>query len=48
LQSCLDSLSELKQIDGMSFRKSLKCIFYNLWDEENQRMVSYKTLEAGA
>ena len=45
LQSCLDSLEELRKIKGMSFRKSLKCIFYNLWDEEKQKMVSFKNLE---
>ena len=32
------------QIDPLSFKRSLKSLFYRLWDEDRQAMVSFRTV----
>ncbi len=45
LQECLDDFPALKHINRMSFRESLKCLKWALWDESAQKMVSFATLK---
>jgi hypothetical protein len=30
----------------MNFRKSLKSLFLNLWDEQQQQLISFKALKS--
>ncbi|MCB0632491.1 MAG: fatty acid desaturase [Saprospiraceae bacterium] len=43
LQACADEHPILnKHARILTFRKSLKCIHHKLWDEESQRMISFR------
>ena len=44
LQSCLDTMPELKNVNRLYFWQSLKCVGYKLWDEEGNRLVGFRAL----
>ncbi len=48
LQKCMDGRSELQSINRMTFRDSLKCLRWALWDEEKNRMVAFRDLKPAA
>lgn len=45
LQQCYDEVPELQIAEPLTIRRSLKSPFLNLWDENEQRMVSFKALK---
>ncbi len=46
LQQCYNDIPELREVEPLTIRKSLKSLFLNLWNEEAQRMVSFRSLKA--
>ncbi len=46
LQQCYDEVPELQAVEPLTFRKSLKSLFLNLWDEPNGRLVSFRSLRS--
>ncbi|MCB0610539.1 MAG: fatty acid desaturase [Lewinellaceae bacterium] len=43
LARCQQENPILKNVaNTLTFRESLKCVFHNLWDEEQQRMISFR------
>jgi omega-6 fatty acid desaturase (delta-12 desaturase) len=41
LQSCQDAVAELHDVPVMTLRSALRALFYVLWDERRQRMVTF-------
>ena len=46
LVSCLNDSPELKDINRLTIRDSLKCASLKLWDESRQRLISFKELQS--
>lgn len=44
LQKCYDEIPEMRAVEPLTVRESLKSLFYRLWDEQNKRMVSFRAL----
>jgi len=44
LQACLDASPVLQAVKPLSLRGSLKSLTLNLWDEKEQRMVSFRSV----
>jgi omega-6 fatty acid desaturase (delta-12 desaturase) len=44
LQKCFDSVPELQAVEPLTLGSSIRCLFMNLWDEKNQRLVSFWAL----
>lgn len=42
LQECLDSREDLKTINRLTFKESLKCVNLALWDEKQRKLVSFR------
>ncbi|MGD2155371.1 MAG: fatty acid desaturase [Anaerolineales bacterium] len=47
LQACYDNTPGVQQDQPLTLRKSLACIWMNLWDEKQQKLVSFGSLRAG-
>ncbi|MPY70414.1 MAG: fatty acid desaturase [Alphaproteobacteria bacterium] len=47
LRACMAEIPALKSINRIRLRDSLGCLRKALWDEEAQRLVSFKTLRRG-
>lgn len=45
LQQCYDETPALHTLKKLSFRRSLKSLWLNLWDEREQRLVSFHALK---
>ena len=45
LQKCYDNIAELKAVQPLTIRKSLRSLRLNLWDEETKKMVSFAALK---
>lgn len=45
LQQCYDEVPELQITEPLTIRRSLKSVSLNLWDETEQRMVSFSALK---
>jgi omega-6 fatty acid desaturase (delta-12 desaturase) len=45
LQECLDANEDLQALNRMSFRDSLKCLTWRLWDEDQKKMVGFDALK---
>lgn len=45
LQDCIADSAELRSINRLTLRESLKCAGLKLWDENRGRMISFKELE---
>jgi omega-6 fatty acid desaturase (delta-12 desaturase) len=44
LQRCLDAIPELRLKDHLTVRESVRSINMNLWDEVNDRLISFRAL----
>jgi omega-6 fatty acid desaturase (delta-12 desaturase) len=44
LQRCYDETPALQAVEALTIRKSLRCLWLNLWDEGQQKMVSFRAL----
>ena len=45
LQKCYDEIAELQAVKPLTLGKSLSCLWMNLWDEQEQKMVSFHALK---
>lgn len=45
LQPCLDHIPALRDVTPITFRKSLKSLFLNLYDENQKKLVSFRALK---
>ena len=48
LQQCFDSISALQAVEPLTILKSLKSLRMNLWDEKQQKLVSFRSLKTGS
>ena len=48
LQRCYDEMPEVRTVAPLSIATSLKSLWFNLWDEERQKMVSFRKAQAAA
>ncbi|USO05521.1 MAG: fatty acid desaturase [Rhodospirillales bacterium] len=48
LQSCLDAHPDLKHLNHMNFKDSLKSIKLALWDETRRKMISFEEMDKQA
>jgi acyl-lipid omega-6 desaturase (Delta-12 desaturase) len=46
LQQCYDEVPAVQAVTPITLRTSLKSLFMNLWDEEQQQLVSFRALKA--
>jgi omega-6 fatty acid desaturase (delta-12 desaturase) len=46
LQQCYDDIPALQAVEPLTIRKSLKSLWMNLWDEKQQKLVSFRSLKA--
>lgn len=46
LQECMEARPELKSINKMTFRDSLACIHFKLWDEQKEKLVTFKQIKS--
>ncbi len=44
LQECLNNIPALQVVEPLTIRKSLKSLFLHLWDETNDKLVSFRAL----
>lgn len=44
LQRCLDEVPVLQTVKPLTIRKSLKSLWLNLWDEQRQKLVSFRSI----
>jgi omega-6 fatty acid desaturase (delta-12 desaturase) len=44
LQRAYDEVPELREVETITFRKSLRSLWLNLWDERQQKMVSFRAI----
>jgi len=44
LQRCYDEISALQTVTPLTLRKSLKSLWLNLWDEQRQKLVSFRSI----
>jgi omega-6 fatty acid desaturase (delta-12 desaturase) len=44
LQACCDASPVLQSVEPLTLRRSLRSLFLNLWDEREQKLVSFKSL----
>lgn len=45
LQRCYDEVPALQTVTPLTIRKSLKLLCLNLWDEQKQKLVSFRTIK---
>jgi omega-6 fatty acid desaturase (delta-12 desaturase) len=46
LQRCYDETPAMQAVEPLTLFDSLKCLRLNLWDEEQQKLVSFRSLRA--
>jgi fatty acid desaturase len=44
LQQCYDEIPAMQAVQPLTIRKSLKSLRMNLWDEQHQKLVSFRSL----
>lgn len=44
LQQCYNDIPALQTVKPLTLRRSLKCLWLNLWDEQQQKLVSFGSL----
>ena len=44
LQRCYNEISALQTVTPLTLRKSLKSLWLNLWDEQKQKLVSFRSI----
>ncbi|SLN31187.1 fatty acid desaturase [Oceanibacterium hippocampi] len=47
LRDCLEDIPALKSLNRLTLRDSLHCMRLALWDENRQRLISFRTLRKG-
>jgi omega-6 fatty acid desaturase (delta-12 desaturase) len=47
LQQCYDELSVMQTVDALTLRRSINSLWLKLWDEDHQKMISFRTLKLG-
>lgn len=45
LQGCHDALQEMQHIEPLGLRKSFKSLRIHLWDEDTQKLISFKAMK---
>jgi omega-6 fatty acid desaturase (delta-12 desaturase) len=45
LQRCYDEVPALQRVTPLTIRKSLKSLCLNLWDEQKQKLVSFRSVK---
>jgi omega-6 fatty acid desaturase (delta-12 desaturase) len=45
LQRCYDEVPALQTVTPLTIRKSLKSLWLNLWDEQKQKLVSFRSIK---
>ena len=45
LQACQDSVPSLQHVQPLTLRRSLRSMAMNLWDERQQKLVSFRALK---
>lgn len=48
LQACVNASPELKAMNRLSLRESFQCVKWALWDEQQQKMISFADLKTSA
>ncbi len=48
LQRCYDEVTDLQEVKPLTLRRSLKSLRMNLWDEQQQKLVSFHSLRCGS
>jgi omega-6 fatty acid desaturase (delta-12 desaturase) len=48
LQRCYDAIPAMQEVQPLGFLESLKSLRMNLYDEKQQRLVSFRSLTAPA
>jgi len=46
LQECLNASKELQTLNRLTFKDSLQCLRWRLWDPDNRKMISFRQLAA--
>ncbi|MDA1343754.1 MAG: fatty acid desaturase, partial [Proteobacteria bacterium] len=46
LQRCFNEIPALQAVSPLTLRKSMQSLWLNLWDEEAQKLVSFKSIKA--
>ena len=46
LQKCCEAIPELREVHPLTLRRSLKSLWLNLWDEKQQKLVSFRSLKS--
>jgi omega-6 fatty acid desaturase (delta-12 desaturase) len=46
LQQCLDDIPLLRNVEPLTIRRSLDSLWMNLWDEKQQRLVSFRAAKS--
>jgi omega-6 fatty acid desaturase (delta-12 desaturase) len=46
LQQCHEEIAELRATEPLTILKSLRCMFLDLWDEQRQKLVSFRSLRS--
>src|SRR5436305_11689994 len=44
LQQCFTEMPVLQAVEPLTIGRSLKCLFLNLWDEADRKMVGFRAL----
>jgi omega-6 fatty acid desaturase (delta-12 desaturase) len=45
LQKCLEEVPEMRAVEPLTLRESLKSLFYRLWDEKSRKMVDFRAVK---
>jgi acyl-lipid omega-6 desaturase (Delta-12 desaturase) len=45
LQKCYDEVPEMQAVEPLTLRESVKSLFFNLWDEQSRKMISFRALK---
>jgi acyl-lipid omega-6 desaturase (Delta-12 desaturase) len=46
LQACYDGVPAMQSVEPLTLWRSFRCLFLHLWDEKDQRMVSFRALKS--
>jgi omega-6 fatty acid desaturase (delta-12 desaturase) len=47
LQKCYDEVPAMQSVEPVTLRSSLNSLWLKLWDEDHQKMISFRTLKLG-
>lgn len=46
LQHCLDAIPELRLVDPLTFKRSMRSVHLNIWDEKTNQLLSFRAMTA--